>query len=275
MEDYKLIALDLDGTLTNSQKKISPATREVLLHAQHAGIRIALVSGRPTAGVLPLARELELDQSDGYIISFNGGKIVSCKTGETLYERYLPKELLPRLCGLNKKHPLAVIIYSSDTIITETADNNYVRGDAFINHMPVEEVPNILPRIDFHVNKFLFPGDPAYIEKLLPSLRREFPTCSIYCSEPYYLEVMPNNVDKAQALAILLGRLGLTRSALIAFGDGFNDQSMVRFAGMGVAMGNAQQVVKNDADFVTRTNDEDGVAYAVQKLVLPGVETHA
>ena len=271
MEDYKLIALDLDGTLTNSQKKISPATREVLLRAQHAGTRVALVSGRPTVGVLPLARELELDRNGGFIISFHCGKIVSCKTGETLYERYLPEELLPRLCGLNKKHPLAVIIYSSDSIVTETADNFYVRGDAFINHMPVEEVRDLLPRIDFHVNKFLFPGDPQYIEKLLPSLRREFPTCSIYCSEPYYLEVMPNNVDKAQALSVLLGRLGLTRSSLIACGDGFNDQSMVRFAGMGVAMENAQQVVKDDANFVTRSNDNDGVAYAVQKFVLRSV----
>ena len=268
---YKLIALDLDGTLTNSKKQICPMTREVLLRAQHAGTKVALVSGRPTAGVLPLARELELDRCGGYIISFNGGKIVSCRTGKTIFERAIPEELLPRLCALNKQHPLYTIIYSPTAIVTETADNDYVRGDAFINQMPVEEVPDLYKRIDFPVNKFLFPGDPAYIEKLMPQLRQELPDCSIYCSEPYYLEVMPNNVDKAHALSVLLERLGLTRQSLIACGDGFNDQSMVRYAGMGVAMANAQQVVKDTANFVTRSNDEDGVAYAVQKFVLQSV----
>ncbi|MCH3971376.1 MAG: Cof-type HAD-IIB family hydrolase [Oscillospiraceae bacterium] len=267
MEDYKLIAMDLDGTLTTSKKKISPATQETLLRAQHEGVRLALVSGRPTPGVLPLARQLQMDRWDGYIVSFNGAKIVSCKTGNVLYERYLPQELLPRLCGLNKKHPLVTMVYSSDTIVTETPDSQYARSDGRINHMPIEEVPNLLQRIDFHVNKFLFAGDPEYIANLLPSLRREFPTCSIYCSEPYYLEVMPNNVDKGQALSVLLGRLGLNRSSLLACGDGFNDISMVRFAGMGVAMENAQPPVKEAADFVTRTNDNDGVAYAVQKFI--------
>lgn len=271
MEDYKLIALDLDGTLTNSQKRISPRTREVLLRAQHAGVKVALVSGRPTAGMMSLAHELELEQNGGYMIAFNGGKIISCQSGKTLYERFIPKELLPELCSLNKKHPLAVIVYNNDTIITETADYDYVRMDSVLNRMPVEEVPDLLKRIDFPVNKFLFPGDPQYIAKLMPKLQQHFPSCSIYCSEPYYLEVMPNHVDKAHALSALLKHLHLTQQSLIACGDGFNDQSMIRYAGMGVAMENAQSVIKSDADFVTRSNDNDGVAYAVQKFVMHSV----
>lgn len=268
MTDYQLVATDLDGTLTTTQKQITPHTQQVLLRSQQMGARLALVSGRPINGIASLAKQLQMDRFWGCIISFNGAKISSCSTGETLYERSLPQNVLPQLCGLNKKYRLTSMIYSPDTIITETGNNRYVLFDGRINHMAIEEVPDLMQRIDFPVHKFLFAGDPPYLEKLEPDIRSQFPSCSIYRSDPYYLEVMPSNVDKAQALSALLGWLHLTRQSLLACGDGFNDVSMVRFAGMGVAMENAQPEVKAAAKFVTRSNDEDGVAYAVQKFIL-------
>lgn len=267
---YRLLALDLDGTLTNSQKVIPPATREMLLEAQRQGLRLVLTSGRPTQGVRPLASELQMDRFGGFIISFNGGRISSCADGDVLYERRLPAALLPQLCALPKGRPLTAIVYDRNGIVTETPDNAYVQGDAFLNRMPVRGVENLLDAIDFPVHKFLYPGDAAYIAGWLPTLRKNLPQCSVYCSEPYYLEVMPSSVDKASALSVLLARLGLPRKALMACGDGFNDRSMIAFAGLGVAMANAQQVVKDAADYITLSNDSEGVAHAVQRFVFGG-----
>ena len=89
----------------------------------------------------------------------------------------------------------------------------------------------------------------------------------VFRSEPYFLELVPKGIDKAQSLAVLLKELGMTKDEMIAIGDGFNDLSMIKYAGMGVAMGNAQQVVKDNADFITLTNEEDGAAYAIEKFM--------
>lgn len=265
--DYRLIALDLDGTLTNSQKIIPPATKAALLAAQARGVRIALVSGRPTHGIEPLAQELHLSAHGGFIVSYNGGRIVSCADGAVLYRRSIPEGRIPQLCSLPRRHrQLSVVIYQGDKLITEMGADPHVLNDARINHMRIEAVPDLQARIDFPVAKFLFPGDAGFIAQLLPQLQKAMPELSIYCSEPFYLEVMPANVDKGQTLSVLLDRLGLSRQQLIAFGDGFNDVSMLRFAGMGVAMGNAQAPTKAAADFITRTNDEDGIVHALERF---------
>ena len=265
--EYRLIALDLDGTLTNSQKRISPATKSALMTAQANGMRIALVSGRPTHGVEPLARELNLHAYGGFIVSYNGGRVFSCTDNKVLYQRSVPEKYLPFLCELPHRHrPLTAIVYKGDTLLTVTAENPYVQMDARINHLRVEQVPDLLSRLDYPVGKFLFPGDADYIAELLPKLQAQLPELSIYCSEPFYLEVMPAHVDKGHTLSVLLEHLGLSREQLVAFGDGFNDVSMLRFAGTGVAMGNAQAPTKAAADFITRSNDEDGIVYALERF---------
>ena len=90
----------------------------------------------------------------------------------------------------------------------------------------------------------------------------------VFRSEPYFLELVPKGIDKAQSLAVLLKEIGLTREEMIAIGDGFNDLSMIQYAGLGIAMANAQEVVKENADFITLSNEEDGVAYAAEKFIL-------
>ena len=89
----------------------------------------------------------------------------------------------------------------------------------------------------------------------------------VFRSEPYFLELVPKGIDKAQSLSVLLKEIGLTKDEMIAIGDGFNDLSMIQYAGLGIAMENAQPVVKENADFITRSNSEDGVAYAVERFI--------
>ena len=262
---YTWIALDLDGTLTNSQKRISEGTRAALLRAQEKGVRLALVSGRPTHGVEPLAEALSMGEFGGYLISYNGGRIVDYKTREVLYRRSIPEASLPALCALPHRYPaLTAIVYHGAMLLTEDPENPYVRFDGGVNHMHIVGVEDLYKALDFCPAKFLFPGDAGFIARFLPQLQRDMPNLSIYCSEPYYLEVMPPHVDKGDALSALAQKAGLLQEELLAFGDGFNDVSMLRYAGCGVAMGNAQPPTKAAADFVTKTNDEDGIVYALQ-----------
>ena len=113
MAEIKVLALDLDGTLTNSQKEVTPRTRAALDAAIAKGVTIVLASGRPTAGVLPLAKELGLDKKGGCILSYNGGKIIDCRTGETLYQKQLDAQYVPELCAFAAAQNVTIITYLS------------------------------------------------------------------------------------------------------------------------------------------------------------------
>ena len=184
---YEILVLDLDGTLTNSRKEISEATKEGLLEIQKAGKIIVLASGRPVNGVAPIAEELEI--------------------------------------------------------------------------IPVKDFPSA---ITFPVNKMIISGDPSVVKTVITPLQEQYQDLlNIYLSEPFFLEIMPRYIDKAYALQKLLSHLGLTAENMICCGDGFNDLSMIKFAGLGVAMANAQPAVKEAADFITYSNDEDGILHVI------------
>lgn len=266
---YRVLALDLDGTLTNSQKQITPKTRQALEQAQQAGIKIVLASGRPTYGIVPLAKELKLDEYGGFILSFNGGCITNCQTQEIIYEKIMPPEIIQDLYHLSKQFAVNLFTYESDHIISEITDDTYTILESNINHMPIQKVENFPDYITFPLIKCMMVGDGnhmAMVEKKVQEAVGD--RLSVYRSEPFFLEIMSQNVDKAEALSQLLSHLGYTREELAACGDGFNDLSMIRFAGLGAAMANAQQPVKDAADIITYSNDEDGVAHVIETFLL-------
>ena len=130
---YRAIALDLDGTLTNHDKVVTPKTREALLQAEAEGVVIILASGRPTYGIEPVAECLELDKRGGYILSYNGGNIVNAKTGEKLFAQFLPDEVIPILYRYAKEKNHALLGYAGNEIITEMPDDQYVKEESRIN----------------------------------------------------------------------------------------------------------------------------------------------
>lgn len=266
---YKLLALDLDGTLTRNDKTISTQTLKTLIRAQEQGMRIVLVSGRPTCGVVSLAEQLQLQRFDGYIISFNGGQIFSCGEGRKVYSQMLPKEEIPYLYECSKNHPdLTIMTYCGDEIVTEVAEYPYVMRAAYINKVPIRQVPNFLEEITYELPKCQIVGEPELLEPLEKKMQAEVKgRLEVFRSEPFFLEIAPPGIDKAKSLEILLSMLGMTREELVACGDGFNDITMIKYAGMGVAMRNGQQIVKDNADYITeRTNEEDGVIEVVEKF---------
>ena len=266
---YKLLVLDLDGTLTNSKKEITRHTKETLIKAQEAGLKVVLASGRPTYGVAPLANELELQKYEGYILAYNGGEIIDWKTRELMYEKQLDSDLLPYLYRCDKENDFAIVTYENEYVLTEKPDDEYVLKEALLNVMKIKKVDNFLEAVKHPITKCLIVGEPSRLALLEKEMYEKLKDrMGVFRSEPYFLELVPKGIDKAQSLSVLLEEIGMTKNEMIAIGDGFNDLSMIQYAGLGIAMENAQDVVKQAADFITLSNEEDGVAYAVEKFYL-------
>ena len=270
---YKLLVLDVDGTLLNDEREISKRTLAALLKVQQMGVRIVLASGRPTYGLMPLAKTLELGNYGGFVLSYNGCQIIKAQNGEILFERRINPEMLPYLEKKARKNGFAILTYHDDTLITDSPDNEYIKNEALLNNLKIIREDEFSTAIDFAPCKCMLVSDK---EKALIGLEQHWEkrlagTLDAFRSEPYFLEVVPCGVNKANTLGALLEHLGVTREEVIAVGDGVCDVTMLQLAGMGVAMGHSQDSVKVCADYVTASNEEDGVALAVEKLILAEV----
>ena len=270
---YKLLVLDVDGTLLNDEREISKRTLAALLKVQQMGVRIVLASGRPTYGLMPLAKTLELGNYGGFVLSYNGCQIIKAQNGEILFERRINPEMLPYLEKKARKNGFAIFTYHDDTLITDSPDNEYIKNEALLNNLKIIKEDEFSTAIDFAPCKCMLVSDK---EKALIGLEQHWEkrlagTLDAFRSEPYFLEVVPCGVNKANTLGTLLEHLGVTREEVIAVGDGVCDVTMLQLAGMGVAMGHSQDSVKVCADYVTASNEEDGVALAVEKLILAEV----
>ena len=270
---YKLLVLDVDGTLLNDEREISKRTLAALLKVQQMGVRIVLASGRPTYGLMPLAKTLELGNYGGFVLSYNGCQIIKAQNGEILFERRINPEMLPYLEKKARKNGFANFTYHDDTLITVSPGNEYIKNEALLNNLKIIREDEFSTAIDFAPCKCMLVSDK---EKALIGLEQHWEkrlagTLDAFRSEPYFLEVVPCGVNKANTLGALLEHLGVTREEVIAVGDGVCDVTMLQLAGMGVAMGHSQDSVKVCADYVTASNEEDGVALAVEKLILAEV----
>ena len=267
--DYKMIVLDLDGTLTNSKKEISKPTKEALIEVQKRGCKVVLASGRPTPGVLPLAKELKLEIYGGYTLAFNGARILDCRSQKVIYQKTLPQKTIPEIYNAAIENEVGIITYTEDKIIAGTPVDAYMLKEKEICKVPILEVESFKDYVKFPVNKCLLTAEGSYLAKVEERLRKKFhKLLSVYRSEPYFLEIVPQGIDKAHSLSKLLASLGMTAKDMICCGDGFNDISMIEYAGLGIAMENAQEAVKNAADFITKSNDEDGILHVIEKFLI-------
>ncbi len=269
---YKAIVLDLDGTLTNNKKEITPKTREALLRAQQKGMRVILASGRPTYGIRPLADELQIGHHGGYVMAYNGGCVTRWDTRAIVFNQTLDANLVPILHRAAKEGgDFEILTYQGEGIAATDISNEYVRHEAFINKMPLTQYDDFVAQVQHPINKCLIVGAPTPLAQLEQRLAQALQgQCSVYRSADFFLECVPCGIDKAASLARLLPTLGLTREETIAVGDGHNDLSMIEYAGLGVAMANAADATKAKADYITLSNEEDGVAHVLQEFC--GVE---
>lgn len=264
---YKIMVLDIDGTLTNSKKDITQKTSDALIDYQKRGGKIALASGRPAKGVEPYAKRLMLDKFGGYMLSFNGGMVSDCGSGETIYSKTFPLEYLPQICDEVYKTNVGINTYQGGTLIAGNCVNEYTEFEARIIGLDIKKVDNFAQYVNFDVNKCLLSGAPEEVVPLLEKLKQRLDgVLGIFRSEPFFIEVVPKGIDKAASIDALLKSLGIKTEECIACGDGFNDISMIKYAGLGVAMNNACDEAKAAADFITLSNDQDGVANVVKEF---------
>lgn len=267
--DYKLIAVDIDGTLTNTKKEITPRTRFALLEAQAKGKRVILASGRHPIGLYPIAQDLMLDRYGGYIMSFNGGKIISCDTDTTVVSKPFPREYLSDIVGVLKDSNITVITFDDKKIYADAKVNDYTYIERDVIKAEMVVVEDFVSAVKFDFNKILLAGEPLELDRYQAILTKRYDGLLDICkSAPYFLEIMPFGISKGSMLPRLLEKIGVKREELIAFGDNYNDLTMIGYAGMGVAMGNAETPVKRIANYVCETNDEDGVAKTIEKMIL-------
>ncbi len=265
----KILVLDIDGTLTNSKKQITTPTKQAIDEIIERGHKVILASGRPTPGMRRYERELELSKKGGYLLSYNGARIIECKTNEVVYQQILPLDILPGIYEFAKKNHCGLITYLHETVISAFEPDEYVELEARINGLPIRVVEDFIPFVNFDINKCLLTAPVNVAPQLEMELCEAFGSyASIYRSEPFFIEVMPQNVDKASSLDKMFTQMGISKENVVCCGDGFNDISMIRYAGVGVAMGNAQPQVKEAADYICPTNDEDGLVDVIQKYFL-------
>ena len=273
-QKYKMIALDLDGTLNNDAKEITPKTREALLKVQAQGVTVVLASGRQAPGLQREAEALDLAKHHGLLLSYNGGRIEDATTHEILFDKSLPNALAVRFLRHLEKFSVSPVVDNGKAILTTCAYNYKVQDESRNNNMAVEIVDNIADAVEAQgvsPAKILTAAQNETLVPLMPYLREGFEDeMDFVQSAPWFYEGMAKGVSKSKSLARVCEQLGIQSSEVMAFGDAQNDMDMIRFAGHGVAMGNATPDILAAADAVTDTNDRDGVAKALERFVLNG-----
>lgn len=265
-QQYEMLVLDIDGTLTNSRKEVTKATAKAVIDLQERGKTVVLASGRCFAGIRETAAEIDLEKYDSYILAFNGAAIMNSRTKELVYNVQLPADMIAPLYEAACQMDLGISVYHGEEIVTGRRIDPYIQTDARACNMTIREVDNFPEFVDFPVNKCLLSGEPSKMEKILPELKERFSDrISVFRSDPCYIEMMPKNIDKAYSLGKLLDKLGLSKEKMVCVGDSYNDITMIEYAGLGVAMGNALDEVKKKANFVTDSNDEDGIVKVIEE----------
>lgn len=267
-ESYKLIALDLDGTLTNDEKEIPAYTAEVLMKAQQQGIRIALASARPAPGLHYERDVLKMQEYGGVLISYNGGRIVDALDGSVLYETTLDRQVTKDILKYLKDLPVTVILDDGKDLYAEDCNGYQVQQESYNDHMSVVEVPDLAEALTFSVVKLLLAVDPSIIFDVQKQIAEYLPEdLTVVRTAPFYLEIIPKIISKGEGILHACEYLGIRPEEVIAFGDAENDISMIKVAGMGIAMGNAEDAVKLVADMVTLSNNEDGIGVVLEQIL--------
>ncbi len=266
---YRLLATDLDGTLVTDDKRVTERTKRAVEAMIRRGGTVVLSSGRPSYGIWHVARELSLPEMGGYILAYNGGELLDCKDGEAKFSVRIPPEKIPAIVRLAREHGTAILTYEGEFLITESGGDLYVQGEARNTRMKVKEVPDLISYITFPIVKLMMVGTEEEILRMEPVVRETLgPEFAVFRSEAYHLEILPAGVDKGSGLLRTLEYLGIPREAAVSCGDYDNDIPMNEAAGLGVAMENGCQEIREKADYVTCSNEEDGVAAVIEKFVL-------
>ncbi|MEW5953185.1 MAG: Cof-type HAD-IIB family hydrolase [Bacillota bacterium] len=265
---YKLLAVDLDDTLLNRQLEVSPGNREALRQAGEAGVKVILATGRMYRAALPYARQLDIA---GPLITYMGALVRHAGTGQTLFHRPAPLDLALEIIGRVKKYGYHINVYLDDELFVarHTPEGERYAALSGVRPKVVGDLAAFLRGRGEDPTKVLVIEQESLLDSLAEEMRPVFGhLLHITKSKPYFLEFSHPLANKGHALEAVVRGCGLEREQVIAVGDAYNDLEMIDYAGLGVAVANAREEIRARADFVTLSNEEDGVAAVIHKFIL-------
>lgn len=263
----RLVAMDLDDTLLRDDWTISPRVVKAIQKAQAQGVKMTIATGRMPISTRPYAEQLGVDVP---VITYHGAMIQQVLSGDILFRRVIPSALAAEIVQNVSERGVHAQVYLKDRVVAQEL-NEWSQAYARIASVPIEkeDLSILLSQEREGVEKILLIAEEADLDQLAPSLKQRYgEKVHITKSKPSFLEILDGSVNKGIALAALAARFGIVREEIMAIGDSFNDLEMIKYAGIGVAMGNARLEIKEWADVVTASNEEDGVAEAIEGYVL-------
>ena len=294
---YKLIAIDIDGTLLKNDKTISNSTIKAIKEASSKGVKIVLSTGRPIQGLEKYAKQLNITSNDDYGIACSGAFVQCLGTKEVLFESTLTYDDMQYLYNVAKqlKITLNILLQKEALILTPTL-NITTQLEALLSDLNMKVVDFTTLSKDIIINRAVYINENLYFkEHLVGVMKRNnykltIPEISngndslvldkentpielfnkFTVLRPSYntLEILSKGVTKGTGIQLIAEKLGIHKDEVICIGDSGNDIAMINYAGLGVAMGNATTQIKEVADFVTLSNEEDGVAHVINKFIL-------
>jgi Cof subfamily protein (haloacid dehalogenase superfamily) len=265
-----MIAMDLDDTLLRRDLSVSDRTVSTLSRAAERGIKILLASGRSPEAMIPYAKRIGIDRAQSWLVCNNGSEVITSDTNERVFEHRLPVDIAIEAYRLVLDAGLSCHIYENDIIHVSRETEFSDRDQALSGLKPIipDDYEALLRR---GVYKLVIPGDPEFIVPVEAEFKVLFKDrATVFVSKPYFLEILPFGAGKGEALKIIAERiLGVGSERVMAFGDSMNDESMIRYAGMSVAMINGRPEIRALARYVTELdNDSDGIADFIEQHVL-------
>jgi len=267
---YKLVAIDIDGTLLNSYQEITQQVKVAIQNAKARGVKVVLCTGRPIGGIHSFIKELNLEDKDDFSITFNGAFVQNNLTKKVTSESFLTYRDLKDIYNLSHKvhSPMHYFdltdMYTPNKRISQYTVHESYTNQVQLHYRPIGDTPE-----DIHIPKIMFVDDKERLNKTIEAIPEQYKDRYMFVkSNPFFLEILQTGVSKGNAVKQLAEMLSIEREEIMCIGDGENDLSMIEYAGCGVAMANATPNVKKVADFHTLSKDDSGVAYAIKKLIL-------
>ncbi|MEG1409590.1 MAG: sugar-phosphatase [Terrisporobacter sp.] len=267
---YKLIALDIDGTLINSYHQLTEVVKDSIAKAKNKGVKVVLCTGRPLKGVESFLEELNLKEEGDYAATFNGALVQDTFSKDPISHLTLNYNDLVDLYNLSVKVGSRSHFYDTKTLYTfnkDISDYTVLESNltgAHLNVTSLSDVPN-----DIAMSKFMMIDHPEILDECVKKIPAEYyDKYTIVRSTPFFLEFLNPQANKGAGIGLLAHELGIKQDEIICVGDAGNDKHMIEYAGLGVAMGNATEDIKDLADYITLSNDDDGVAHVINKFIL-------
>ena len=261
--NIKLIAIDVDGTLVNSKKELTKENVEAIKYAVRRGVKVVISSGRPLSGIKQYEEPFEKDIP---FITFNGAMVVKKDSNVVLYNKTIEYNEAYNILKYIYDNKINVVVWSDSklyvNVISDTTKSyGYKSGCDPILSFDIEKM------CQDGVNKILLYGDNSDLLNYKNDISRISNKVNLEFSSPYYLEIFNIEASKGNAVKALCDYYGFNREEVVTIGDNFNDLSMLKFSKISVAMDNSPDEIKEMCTFVTKSNEESGVAYAIRMLI--------